>query len=78
MAVVPAPGAASAATPADSPDEARAGMVQAARPTIAGDEDMYGGEAPGAPSRQEGPRGPKKRDRAAAEPGTVLGGVPVV
>ena len=73
MAVVPAP---SATTPADSPDGARAGMVQEAHPTIAGDEETYGGGAPGAPSRQEGPQGPKKRDRAAADPGTVSGGLP--
>ena len=47
-----------------------------ANPTIAGDEATHGGGAPEAPSRQEGPRGPKKRDRAAADPGTAPGGVP--
>ena len=73
MAVDPAPGA---ATPAAPPDEAGAHMVQEARPTITGDEETYGDGAPGAPSRQEGPRGPQKRDRAAADPGTVPGGVP--
>ena len=50
-------------------DGAKAGMVQEeAHPTIAGDEETY--------SRQEGPQGPKKRDRAAADPGTVSGGLP--
>ena len=73
MAVDPAPGA---ATPAGSPDGAGARMVREACPTIAGDEETYGDGAPGAPSRQEGPRGPKKRDRAAADPGMVTGGVP--
>ena len=66
---------AGAAAPAAPPDGARARMVREACPTIAGDEVTYGDGAPGSPSRQEGPRGPKKRDRAAAEPGRV-GGVP--
>ena len=73
MAVGPAPGA---ATPAAPPDGAGAHMVQETCPTITGDEATYGDGAPGAPRRQEGPRGPNKRDRAAAGPGTVPGAVP--
>ena len=73
MAVDPPPGA---DAPADSPDGARAGVVREANPTIAGDGATHGGGAPEAPSRQEGPRGLKKRDRAAADPGTAPDGVP--
>ena len=51
-------------------------LVREACPTIAGDEEIYGDGAPGSPSRQEGPNGPKKRDRFAAGPGMVAGGVP--
>ena len=51
-------------------------MVQETCPTITGDEETYGDGAPGAPSWQEGPRGPKKRDRAAADDGMVDSGIP--
>ena len=51
-------------------------MVQETCPTITGDEATYGDGAPGAPRRQEGPRGPNKRDRTAAGPATVPGALP--
>jgi hypothetical protein len=73
MVVGPAPGA---ATPAAPPDGAGAHMVQETCPTITGDEATYGDGAPGAPRRQEGPRGPNKRDRTAAGPATVPGALP--
>ena len=71
--VGPAPGA---AIPAGPPDGAGARMVQETCPTITGDEATYGDGAPGAPRRQEGPRGPNKRDRTAAGPATVPGALP--
>ena len=55
---------------------ARAQVVREACPTSAGDEVTYGDGAPGAPGRQEGPRGSKKRDRAAADDGMVDSGIP--
>ena len=39
-------------------------VVQEARSAVAGDAEARGDGAPGAPSRQEGPRGLKKRRRA--------------